>query len=330
MTRRVTGRNMIPYVSVIIPAFNAADFIADAYQSIAEQTIADWELIFVNDGSRDETLAVVRLLMAADKRIKVIDLPSNSGPAFARNAALAMAEGDWIALLDADDRYSRDRLGMLTRAGERTGADIVLDNLYVVDPTSHCVAFLAFEPCRDEVMTLEFSDFLRNTQSDTFFDFGYLKPIIRRRWLIANNIKYCETLRLGEDLMLLFECYAKRANVVLLSAPYYYYYYQSSGSTQAKSSKTRTVHYQPLVAAAEQFLEKHYWRLSSLERRLFASTCEFLREEMLIKAMRDDLENFAFFSLIRTLRHPLRLFRGFYFAKRRSFLRRRRLKSLAR
>ena len=228
------GSTMIPYVSVIIPAFNAADFIADAYHSIAEQTIVDWELIFVNDGSQDDTLAVVRLLMAADKRIKVIDLPSNSGPAFARNAALAMAEGEWIALLDADDRYSRDRLEMLTCAGERTEADVVLDNQYVVDPISQCVAFLAFEPRSHEVMTLEFSDFLRNTQSDTFFDFGYLKPIIRRRWLMANNIKYSETLRVGEDLMLLFECYSKRANVVLLSTPHYHYYLQASGSIQAE------------------------------------------------------------------------------------------------
>ena len=149
----------MPYVSVIIPAYNAADFIADAYRSVVDQTIDDWEVIFVNDGSQDNTLAIVRSLAAADKRIKVIDLVSNSGPSSARNAAVAIAEGDWIAMLDADDRYSPDRLEVLTRAAERTGADIVLDNQFVVDPISRRVAFLAFEPSRDDVTILEFPVF---------------------------------------------------------------------------------------------------------------------------------------------------------------------------
>ena len=63
----------MPYVSVIVPAYNAADFIVDAYRSIADQTIMDWELIFVNDGSQDDTLSIVQSLATADKRIKVID-----------------------------------------------------------------------------------------------------------------------------------------------------------------------------------------------------------------------------------------------------------------
>ena len=84
----------MPYVSVVIPAFDAADFIVDAYRSVVTQTLNDWEIIFVNDGSGDATLSVVKLLAAADPRIKVINLPSNSGPARARNAAIAIAEGD--------------------------------------------------------------------------------------------------------------------------------------------------------------------------------------------------------------------------------------------
>src|SRR5260221_332199 len=99
----------MPYVSVVIPAYNAADCIVDAYHSIVDQTIDEWEVIFVNDGSQDDTLSILRSFAAADKRVKVVNLAVNSGAACARNAAFAIAEGDWIALLDADDRYSRDR-----------------------------------------------------------------------------------------------------------------------------------------------------------------------------------------------------------------------------
>ena len=85
-------RGVMPYVSVIIPAYNAAQFIADAYRSVVHQTIDDWEVIFVNDGSQDATLSTIRSLAANEPRVKVIDLPSNSGPARARNMAIAIAE----------------------------------------------------------------------------------------------------------------------------------------------------------------------------------------------------------------------------------------------
>jgi succinoglycan biosynthesis protein ExoO len=312
---------MMPRVSVIIPAYNAAGFIIDAYQSVIEQTINDWEVIFVNDGSPDNTLAIVQSLAATDERIKIVDLSTNSGPAYARNAALAIAEGEWIAVLDADDSYARDRLEMLTRAAQRTVADIVLDNQFVVDPTSRRVAFLAFEPHKNDVTTLHFLDFLRNTQSNTFFDFGYLKPIIRRSWLLANDIKYQEQLRLGEDLMLLLECYAHGAKVILVSKPYYYYTFQYSHVSHTQSPTTRTeASCEPLLAAMEQFQTKYGSTRSKLEHRFIASACESLREIVAAAAFKQGLRNLDIIGLIDCLSHPIRLFRGVYFEKRRSFL----------
>jgi succinoglycan biosynthesis protein ExoO len=317
----------MPCVSVVIPAYNAANFITDAYRSVVDQTIDDWEVIFVNDGSQDGTLAIVRSLAATDSRIKVVDLALNSGPACARNAALAIAEGDWIAMLDADDWYSCDRLEVLTRAAERTTADIVLDNQFVVDPVSRCVGFAAFEPTTDDVRILEFADFLRNTQSNTLVDFGYLKPIIRRRWLVANDMKYHEKLRLGEDLMLLFECYARSAKVVLASKPYYHYSSQYSQVSRTKSPTTRTeASYEPLVADMERFLETHRSRRSLLENCLVASACEALRETMTVAALKTCLKRQDIVGFIGCLRHPIRLSRGVYFEKRRSILLRYRAK----
>lgn len=317
----------MPYVSVVIPAYNAADFVTDAYRSIVDQTIDDREIIFVNDGSQDDTLAVLHSLAVADKRIKIIDLALNSGPACARNAAFAIAEGDWIAVLDADDRYSRDRLEVLTRAGERAGADIVLDNQFVIDPISRQTAFLAFEPSNDDVRPLDFSEFLRNNQSNTLFDFGYLKPIFRRTWLMASNVKYQKQLRHGEDLIFMFECYARGANVILLSKPYYHYYFQYSHSDGATSPTTRTeVRYESFLEANERFVEEYHSQLSPIERNLVGSSCESTREAMMVAELRKYLNNFNIAGLVRCLCHPIRLFRGIYFARRRSFLWSRRIR----
>jgi succinoglycan biosynthesis protein ExoO len=317
----------MPYVSVIVPAYDAADFIANAYRSVVDQTISDWEIIFVNDGSRDETLSIMQSFAAADKRIKIVDLALNAGPAYARNAGLAVAEGAWIALLDADDRYSPNRLEMMTRALERTGADIALDNQFIVDPISGRTTFLAFEPGQDDVRVLTFAEFLLNNQSNSLFDFGYLKPIIRRPWLTANGAQYPEALRHAEDLVFLLECYARDAKAILLSEPYYHYFFQYSQSSGAKSPTTRTeVRYEPLLATIEEFLDANRSQLSILERRLVASICEATREAMTVMKLKAYLKKWNILGLLGVLPHPIRLIRGVYFAKRRSFLWRRRIK----
>jgi succinoglycan biosynthesis protein ExoO len=318
----------MPYVSVIIPAFNAADFITDAYRSIINQTIGDWEVIFVNDGSQDDTLAKIQSFALSDERVKVIDISSNSGPGHARNAAFAIAAGEWIAVLDADDKYSPDRLEVLTRAGEQSRADVILDNQFVIDPISKRVAFLAFEPHQEEITNLDFVDFLRTVQSNSLFDFGYLKPIIRRRWLAANNVKYQEQLRMGEDLMLFLECYASGAQVKLVSKPYYHYTFQYSRVHRTMSPTTRTdVSSAPLLAAVERFSQRCRSNQSRLARRLVASACEALRETTIAAAFKDYLKRVDIIGVGRCLRHPIRLVRGVYFLKRRSFLLQRRART---
>lgn len=95
---------MTPTVSVIIPAYNAAGFIGRTLESLRAQTFADFEAIIVDDGSQDETAAVVRGFVESDARLRLIQQP-NGGVAVARNRALAEARGRYLANLDADDMW---------------------------------------------------------------------------------------------------------------------------------------------------------------------------------------------------------------------------------
>jgi teichuronic acid biosynthesis glycosyltransferase TuaG len=108
-------------VSIIMPAYNAARFLRRAVASVLAQTYADWELIVVDDGSRDDTWAVASAL-AQDPRIMVLSQPRNTGAAKARNRAIAVAKGRYIAFLDADDEWSPDKLALQTAFMQRTGA----------------------------------------------------------------------------------------------------------------------------------------------------------------------------------------------------------------
>lgn len=101
---------MKPRVSVLMPAFNAEEFIGQAIDSVLSQSYSDFELVVVNDGSTDSTRRIV--LDYADNRIRLIDKPTNEGLAAARNLALYAAKGHYVAWLDADDVAHPRRLGL--------------------------------------------------------------------------------------------------------------------------------------------------------------------------------------------------------------------------
>ncbi len=94
-------------VSVMMPAYNAERYIRPAMESLLAQTYSRWELIVVNDGSKDATAAIARSF--DDPRIRVIDQP-NGGEASARNTALRTMRGEFVAFLDADDAYLPEHL----------------------------------------------------------------------------------------------------------------------------------------------------------------------------------------------------------------------------
>jgi glycosyltransferase involved in cell wall biosynthesis len=121
MQNRLTTQPM-PLISVLIPAFNAEAFIAEAIQSILQQTYTDFELIILNDGSTDQTSQIIDSF--ADERIQKINLQQNQGLVHARNQLVAAAKGRYIAFLDADDIAFPDRLQKQFTFLETGAADI--------------------------------------------------------------------------------------------------------------------------------------------------------------------------------------------------------------
>lgn len=97
-------------VSIITPSWNCGKFLEETILSIQAQTYTNWELLFQDDCSTDETQERVLRLSAEDARIKYECNPQNSGAAVTRNNALRRAEGKWIAFLDSDDLWSPDKL----------------------------------------------------------------------------------------------------------------------------------------------------------------------------------------------------------------------------
>ena len=99
-----------PLVSILIPTFNSAQFIAETIASVQQQTYENWEIIVVDDVSTDGTVALISKIRETDVRIQLQVLERNSGTGVARNTALAKAKGKYIAFLDADDLWKPEKL----------------------------------------------------------------------------------------------------------------------------------------------------------------------------------------------------------------------------
>jgi glycosyltransferase involved in cell wall biosynthesis len=98
-----------PLVSVIIPCYNGEKFIAEAIESVINQTYENWELIIVDDGSTDNSKEIVKKYLSC-KRIQYIKHEENQGIPFARNTGIKASKGQYIALLDQDDLWISDKL----------------------------------------------------------------------------------------------------------------------------------------------------------------------------------------------------------------------------
>jgi glycosyltransferase involved in cell wall biosynthesis len=99
----------MPLVTVIMPAYNVAQYLREAVESVVAQTYRDWELVIVDDGSTDETGAIARECLKLDGRIRLVR-QENRGLAGARNTALRVGRGEFFALLDSDDVWDPEFL----------------------------------------------------------------------------------------------------------------------------------------------------------------------------------------------------------------------------
>lgn len=108
-------------VSVIMPTYNCEKFIEQAVRSVINQTITDWEIQIADDCSTDHTYEVLKPYLEKDSRIHYFCLERNQGPAAARTEAIRRAQGKYIAFLDSDDLWKRDKLEKQIRFMEETG-----------------------------------------------------------------------------------------------------------------------------------------------------------------------------------------------------------------
>lgn len=119
---------MAPTISVIIPVYNAENYVGRCIESVQAQTYNNWQMILVDDGSKDKSLEICQKYADVDNRISVIH-QENAGPGIARNTGIAKASGNYVVFIDSDYYIEKDYFQLLSKHDE----DVVFINVRDVD-----------------------------------------------------------------------------------------------------------------------------------------------------------------------------------------------------
>ncbi len=231
-------RSEPPLVSVIIAAFNAAPYIAEAVYSVLEQSHSKLEVIVVDDGSMDSTADIVQGLACQDRRVVLLTGHANEGVSAARNRGLARATGEWVAILDADDLFQYQRIEMLVGFAVAHGLDLAADNLEMRDFTTGAPRGLAFpDAWMNSTSDITIADFLERDLPGMFArELGFIKPVLRTDFLRRHGIWYNSSVWAGEDFLLYLDCLQQGARLRLLPDPLYIYHLRTGSASSGQDA----------------------------------------------------------------------------------------------
>lgn len=208
----------MPTISIICPVFNTSKYIEHFLESALRMDFIDFELIFIDDKSTDNSLEKLHQAALKDTRIKIIELPQNGGSGNARNVGLRNALGKYIAFADPDDIYPRDALSILYKSIVKTGADVVKGQRESFQTNS-------------DIPIKTFNN-LSCRKLESFGDFiGHTCSLFRKE--ILSGITY-PTIKCGQDTVFLSKVYSRTQNVQLIDALVYFYRKRPESATNQK------------------------------------------------------------------------------------------------
>lgn len=206
-------------VSIGIPFYNPGAFFKDAITSVLKQTFTDFELILLDDGSSDNSLAVANSFK--DSRIRIISDGENKGLPYRLNQLIDLSEGEYIARMDADDLISANRLEQQVALLNATpSVDIISTGVCSITNNNKIIGYR--QPSRPNNSMLSIPDAIHGRA-----DIIHASILVRKSWYLRN--RYNEQAKLMEDYQLWVDAAIKNdLNVAYIKTPLYFYREESS------------------------------------------------------------------------------------------------------
>lgn len=240
-------------ISVIVPVYNAENYINSFASSMMNQRFKDFEVVFINDASTDKTQLLIDNLINKNSYFRCIKNDHNCGAPYSRNVGLAKAKGEYIIFLDVDDIYSNDLLYILFNAIENTNSEVAVCKSLIVDKNTNrtrvfgqwkrlATLFTAKTYVIDNVSSCE--------GIVSLIDLPAWDKLIKREFLLNNNIQFQLLTAFNDVFFSLASCLlANRIVFVNESLITYIMYNNSSISSKHKN------HYDNIIKAYDKVLD---------------------------------------------------------------------------
>lgn len=229
-------------ISIIVPVYNAENYIEDCINSILSQSYRDWELLLIDNGSKDNSLELCQRMAGGEERICVFSQEVNGGVSAARNLGMAKATGEWITFIDADDWVQPDFLERLFEIQEKNQADMVVCSYrrsYPKDREAYR------QTAVQEIAAGKEGRQKKDYPSMPEKEYGWREYL--ENYLLAGNshcwgvlyrkkllqgIEFLLNLSIGEDLLFLIDAALKAEKITVTDYPGYYYYINTQGAME--------------------------------------------------------------------------------------------------
>lgn len=224
-------------VSVIIPVYNAAPYIADTLRSVQRQTMTDFEVLLVDDHGQDDSMSVAQAMIGDDSRFRFLETPVNSGPGVARNIGIKAAQGDFIAFLDSDDLWAPTFLEKLLQVAELTPHS----SLLTPHSTDLCYCQLQYRGGNKDGLehrnpVLESGAFTPDKKKSFLSKFVTFSVcfLFRRSFLLENDLCFPANKN-SEDTNFLTRCLLLAETIACVDTPLYIYNVRENSLTTGRN-----------------------------------------------------------------------------------------------
>lgn len=283
-------------VSVIMPIYNAQEYLEETLECLIHQTLKEIEIICINDGSTDGSLNILNKYAAFDCRIKVFD-QENSGAGVARNTGLQYATGEYLSILDADDIFEKDMLEAAYRKAKQNEVDICV---FKMDRFRENIRYR--QPYHWSILRNQLPEFEPFTYKDirgnifrTFIGWTWDK-LFRREFIFKHRLEF-QALRNTNDMFFTFAAFVKAEKISILNRTLVHQRIGLYDSVSVTRERSWDCFYQALLALREELIkmdiykevERSYinyalylslWYLDTLKASAFQLLYDKLKKEM--------------------------------------------------
>ena len=224
-------------LSIVIPVYNVEDYLPRCLDSILSQKFSAFEVILVDDGSKDSSSAICDEYSAKDSRIRTLH-KQNGGVSAARNSGLQMAVGEYVMFVDSDDALAPDALSKMFEMADNGNVDLVVGgfNSYL-DTTLTDVFGPKISGVYSNEHILAFFDNAMNEYGELFR--GPWAKMYRRSIIAENSISFNESLCYAEDKLFVYSYLSYITSAAILQSPVYEYYRRSGSLSWGKTTERR-------------------------------------------------------------------------------------------